>query len=201
MAKSTNNDQGFAYTVGKDIAELQASVNDLKHSPTLEFTGKQVVYNEQQVWSQFKLGEQYIFLQTGYVDNGTVYGDNIDGEYFIDPVDKLIYKRIGKTVKLAKTPTVEQIKQLTFNLVFDENGDLAMFPLSDPNHILDMEINEFEKLALRTNLFQFSLDSGDKNIGLKPYIGNSGLREIQIYYKGSEVYKGSHQAGHHIQPY
>ncbi|OOF80823.1 hypothetical protein [Rodentibacter caecimuris] len=198
MARINKNqpvDATFAYNVAKDIVNLENEVAKIKEEPTpqvIEFGHERVVDSNHRVYRRVLNNDNIKLIQTGYQDDVFWYGDKPDNGYWTNPFTGQIYQRHEGQDREISLPTVEQVKQLNFSFKFSEYVYQEGFPLSDENHVLNISLEEFEKISMSSRIWVFhNIEADNKNAGItNNYIGDRTNVPIKVYYLGVEVYSG-----------
>lgn len=187
-------DSMFAYNVAKDIANLENEVEVLKNQPAPQVmeVGSELVSTDKAVFRQVKNVDNIKLIQTGYRDGIFWYGDRANDGYWLDPFTQRVYlRRDGQDSEVA-LPSPELVSRLNISYRFDQFGELMGYPLSDDNHVLNMDnidFEEFKKISIEVGIFTFeNLNNKQKTTGLFgfAFAGES----FKLYYLGVEVYSG-----------
>ncbi|MCQ9121557.1 hypothetical protein MUU45_001105 [Rodentibacter pneumotropicus] len=194
MAKTNKNqpvDMMFAYNVAKDIANLENEVEALKNQPAPQVmeVGSELVATDNAVYRQVKNLANIKLVQTGYRDGIFWYGDRPNDGYWLDPFTQQVYlRRDGQDSEVA-LPSPELVSRLNISYRFDQFGELMGYPLSDDNHVLNMDFEEFKKISIEVGIFTFeNLNNKQKTAGL--FNLTSAGESFKLYYLGVEVYSG-----------
>ncbi|OOF68471.1 hypothetical protein BKG95_03445 [Rodentibacter pneumotropicus] len=194
MARINKNqpvDSMFAYNVAKDIVNLENEIEVLKNQPVprvMEVENR-LVATDNAVYRQVKNLANIKLVQTGYRDGIFWYGDRANDGYWLDPFTQRVYLRRDNQDSEVELPSPELVRRLNISYRFDQFGELMGYPLSDDNHVLNMDFEEFKKISIEVGIFTFeNLNNKQKTTGLFgfAFAGES----FKLYYLGVEVYSG-----------
>ncbi|AOF53729.1 hypothetical protein BKG91_03310 [Rodentibacter caecimuris] len=192
MARINKNqpvDAMFAYNVAKDIVNLENEIEVLKNQPVprvMEVENR-LVATDNAVYRQVKNLANIKLVQTGYRDGIFWYGDRPNDGYWLDPFTQRVYLRRDNQDSEVELPSPELVRRLNISYRFDQFGELMGYPLSDDNHVLNMDFEEFKKISIEVGIFTFeNLNNKQKTTGLFgfAFAGES----FKLYYLGVEVY-------------
>ncbi|TGZ99420.1 hypothetical protein, partial [Rodentibacter pneumotropicus] len=112
--------------------------------------------------------------------------------YWLDPFTQQVYLRRDGQDSEVTLPSPELVSRLNISYRFDQFGELMGYPLSDDNHVLNMDnidFEEFKKISIEAGIFTFeNLNNKQKTAGLFGFAFPG--EPFKLYYLGVEVYSG-----------